>query len=159
MLVFCCVQAPSALTPHNVVMLKFYCSQGVLYGVVISYNMHLNKLSYVCILIGAYLWSIEGDAWTMSPLTTFCFFIRLYVTMCLFTNRSQKISKHGKNISMPIFFLVDTTFRCHVWSLTEQMQSATQNMFVNYIMMTAFHNLQQSSPRCFDEDCDFTLCS
>ena len=62
MLVFCCVQAPSALTPHNVAMLKFSYFQGVLYGVVISYNMHLNELSYVCILIGAYLWSIEADA-------------------------------------------------------------------------------------------------
>ena len=46
---------------------------------------------------------------------------RFYVAVHLFSNRSQRVSKCGKNISYTVcHFFVLTTFWRHLWSITEQ---------------------------------------
>ena len=51
---------------------------------------------------------------------------RFQVAVCLFSNRSQRMSKCGKNISDTLgctscaTFFVLTTLWCHLWSITEQ---------------------------------------
>ena len=60
---------------------------------------------------------------------------RIHVAVGLFSNRSHRSSKCGRNIShtRARHFFVLATFRRHLWSITEQTHgNATWNLFVKY---------------------------
>ena len=69
------------------------------------YSTLYNKLSYACILIGSHLRSIGGQTYIDDVIIkTFLNSLlyktdRFQVAMHLFSNRSQRTSKCGKNIS------------------------------------------------------------
>ena len=67
--------------------------------------------------------------------------------MRLFRNRSQRMSKCGKNISdtlgycLVCHFFALITFSCHLWSIAEKC-TATRNPFVKLIIITRTTTLQ-----------------
>ena len=65
-----------------------------------QYSLY-NKLSYACILIGPHLWYIGGQTYRWWTFFNSLLYKtnRFQVDMCLFSNRSQRTSKCGKNIS------------------------------------------------------------
>ena len=102
------------------------------------YFVLYNKLSYARILIGFHLWSIRGQMykWCHHLNLFFVYFNSLLyktnrsqVTVCLFSNRSQRTSKCGKNISdtlscafVPLFCSYHILMSSLIYYLTDAWQ-------------------------------------
>ena len=82
------------------------------------------KSNYSLIFIGSTYYYWRTDTLMMS-LTFFLFYVG-----CLFSNRSQKTSKVGKNsaITSLATFLLFVHFWCHLWSITEQMHGNMESI-------------------------------
>ena len=86
-----------------------------------------NNESKSRILIGTFLW-MKGRNTSIDDVITNSLFLsyKFHVTVRLFSNTSQRMSKYGKNISDTLdyrllcHFFVLTTFLHHLWSTTEQ---------------------------------------
>ena len=126
-------------TGQGVRNVPFYCATLAVYFVL------YNKLSYARILIGFHLWSIRGQMYRWCHhLNFFSVYFnsllyktnRFQVAMRLFSNRSQRTSKCGKNISDTLSCTLRATFLFlpHfdvIFDLLLNRCMATWNLFVN----------------------------
>ena len=126
-------------TGQGVRNVPFYCATLALYFLL------YNKLSYACILIGFHLWSIRGQMYRWCHHLNFFFVYfnsllyktnRFQVAVRLFSNRSQRTSKCGKNISDTLSCALCATFLFlpHfdvICDLLLNRRMATWNLFVN----------------------------
>ena len=126
-------------TGQGVRNVPFYCATLAVYFVL------YNKLSYAHILIGFHLWSIRGQMYRWCHhLNLFSVYFnsllyktnRFQVAVHLFSNRSQRMSKCGKNISDTLSCTLCATFLFlpHfdvICDLLLNRCMATWNLFVN----------------------------
>ena len=105
----------------------------------IKYVHLYSKLSYACILIGSHLWSIGGQTyrWCHHFNSLLYKTNRSQVAVRLFSNRSQRTSKCGKNTSDTLAYISCATFLFlpHFDILCDLLLNrctATWNLFVKY---------------------------
>ena len=83
---------------------------------------------------------------------------RFHVAVGLFSNRSQRTSKCGKNIRdtlrlrLVCHFIVFTTFWRHLWSITEQRHGNMESIFFSIVKVKLFslRQLHQPETRLLD---------